>query len=182
MYVMFNVLAGMVSLIQERKQWTLQRLATLPVAKWQILGGKMFARFLLGMIQFVVVFVAGYALGLRYSNLLGLLALMVSFVAVIVAITFLLATVIGNEQQASAVSLFLALTLAPIGGAWWPLEIVPPFMKQLAYLTPVGWVMRGFNDLMLYGADLSAVLLPVGILIGAAVIFFGGAVARFRYT
>jgi ABC-2 type transport system permease protein len=182
MYVMFNVFAGMVALLQARKQWTLQRLATLPLGKWQILGGKMLARFLLGMIQFAVVFTVGYFLGLRYSSLLALLALMVAFVAAITALTFLLATIVGTEQQASAVSLFLALTLAPIGGAWWPLEIVPGWMQSLALVSPVGWVMRGFNDLMLYDLGARAVLVPVGVLAAAAVILFAAAVARFRYT
>lgn len=182
MYVMFNVFAGMVALLQERKQWTLQRLATLPLAKWQILGGKMLARFLLGMIQFVVVFTVGYVIGLRYDSLPALLALMVAFVAVITALTFLLATVIGTEQQAGAVSLFLALTLAPIGGAWWPLEIVPGWMQSLSLASPVGWVMRGFNDLMIYDAGASAALLPVGVLTAAAAVIFAAAVARFSYT
>lgn len=181
MYVMFNVFAGMVALLQARKQWTLQRLATLPLGKWQILGGKMLARFLLGMIQFAVVFTVGYFLGLRYSSLLALLVLMVAFVAAITALTFLLATIVGTEQQASAVSLFLALTLAPIGGAWWPLEIVPGWMQSLALVSPVGWVMRGFNDLMLYDLGARAVLVPVGVLTAAAVILFASAVARFRY-
>jgi ABC-2 type transport system permease protein len=181
MYVMFTVLAGMTSLLQERKQWTLQRLVVMPVARWQIIGGKMLARFIMGMIQYMVVFVVGALIGLRYDAPLALLLLMTAFVAVITSLAFLLATVVTTENQAGSLSLFVALTVAPLGGAWWPLEIVPGWMQSVALLTPVGWAMRGFSDLLVYGRGWGAVGLPLLVLYGAAAVLFWGAVARFRY-
>jgi ABC-type multidrug transport system permease subunit len=181
MYVMFTVLAGMTALLQERKQWTLQRLVVMPVARWQILGGKMLARFITGMIQYVVVFAVGALIGLRYDAPLALLLLMIAFVAVITALAFLLATFVTTENQAGSLSLFIALTVAPLGGAWWPLEIVPGWMQTAALLNPVGWAMRGFSDLLIYGRGFGAVLLPLAVLYGAAAVLFAAAVARFRY-
>lgn len=181
MYVMFTVLAGMTALLSERKQWTLQRLAVMPVARWQILGGKMLARFLMGMIQYSVVFAVGALIGLRYDAPLALLLLMVAFVAVITALAFLLATFVTTENQAASLSLFIALTVAPLGGAWWPLEIVPGWMQTAALVTPVGWAMRGFADLLIYGRGWGAVALPLLVLFGVAAALFGAAVARFRY-
>jgi ABC-type multidrug transport system permease subunit len=181
MYVMFTVLAGMVTLIQERKQWTLQRLGVMPVARWQILGGKMLARFSMGMIQYAVVFAVGALIGLRYNNLPALLLIMIGFAALMTALTFLLATVVQTENQAGSLSLFLALTLAPLGGAWWPLEIVPSWMQTAGMISPMGWAMRGFTDLLIYERGFDAVVLPIGVLFAATAVVFVGAVARFRY-
>ncbi|MCB0187654.1 MAG: ABC transporter permease, partial [Caldilineaceae bacterium] len=50
MYVMFTVLGGTAVLLRERKQWTLQRLAVMPLSRAQILGGKILTYFTLGMI------------------------------------------------------------------------------------------------------------------------------------
>src|SRR5690606_6554093 len=119
MYVMFTVLAGAFILLRERKQWTLQRLITMPVARWQVIGGKMLARFIMGMIQYGVAFLFGaLVLGVRFGGSLpALLLMMVSFVLCMTALAFLLATFVQSEMQASSVITLMALTLAPLGGA-----------------------------------------------------------------
>jgi ABC-2 type transport system permease protein len=182
MYVMFTVLAGAAVLIQERKNWTLQRLITMPVSRAQLLGGKMLARIGLGMIQYAVAFGVGLALGVNLGDSpLGLLLLMVAFAICISALAFLLATLVDTEQQASGVMTFMALTLAPLGGAWWPLEIVPQFMRLIGHISPVAWVMDGFSELIFYNGTLTDVLLPVAVLLAMAAALFGAGVMRFRY-
>ncbi len=182
MYVMFTVLAGATTLLLERKQWTLQRLVMMPIRKWQILGGKLLARFTMGMIQYAVAFGFGAILGIRFwDNLIGILGLMIAFSLCMTALAFLIATIVKTDMQASSLTLLLSLVIAPLGGAWWSLEIVPDFMKVAALATPMGWVMHGYNELLIYGGGLADVLLPVVVLLGAGAVLFGLAVMRFKY-
>jgi ABC-2 type transport system permease protein len=182
MYVMFTVLTGAVMLIQNRKYGILQRLAVQPVSKAQIIGGKMLAKFMMGMIQYGVAFFVGIFFGVTtLGNIIPLLVVMIAFTACMSAIAFLLATWVDNDQQASGIMLFASLTMAPLGGAWWPLEIVPSFMQVIGMLTPVGWAMKGFQEILFYGGGVMDVLLPVGVLLGASVVIFGLAVSRFKY-
>lgn len=182
MYVMFNVLAGASVLLLERKNWTLQRLVMMPITRAQLLGGKILSRFIMGMLQYSVAFATGLVLGVSFGNSpLALLLLMMAFVGCIAALAFLLATLVESDQQASTLITFLALTLAPLGGAWWPLEIVPRFMQTIAYFTPVGWVMDGFTQVIVYGAGVGGILTHVGVLLSMALVMFGLAVWRFRY-
>lgn len=182
MYVMFTVLAGISTLLLERKHWTLQRLMMMPVSRSIFIGGKLFARFLMGMLQFGIAFATGAALGVSLGDdVLALLLIMIGFVTCIASIAFLLATFVRTDQQAGTAITFIALTLAPLGGAWWPLEIVPNFMQAIAYLTPVGWAMDGFTRIIFYGAGVGDVLLNVGILLLASVVLFSLAVSRFAY-
>ncbi|MCB0083560.1 MAG: ABC transporter permease, partial [Caldilineaceae bacterium] len=67
MYVMFTVLGGTAILFRERRQWTLQRLATMPLSRAQILGGKILTYFTLGMIQYLVIFAVGLVVGLEFG-------------------------------------------------------------------------------------------------------------------
>ena len=46
----------------------------------------------------------------------------------------------------------MAILLAPLGGLWWPLELVGPFMRRVAYFTPTGWAMEGVNAMLAFGA------------------------------
>lgn len=181
LFVMFTVLGGMVTLLRERRQWTLQRLAVAPLRRSQILGGKVLAYFTLGMIQFLILFGGGALIGVNLGQApLALLAVMAAFVLCITALTFALAPRMKSEAQAAGMSRLLSLTLAPLGGAWWPLSITPPFMQTIGHLSPVAWAMDGFQTLIYNGGGLPDVLTEVGVLLAAAAVLFAIGAATFR--
>lgn len=181
MYVMFTVLNGTAVLLRERRQWTLQRLAVMPITRAQLLGGKSLTYFTLGMIQYLIIFAVGAAVGLDFGGeWLGLLAVMVAFVLCMTALAFVLAIYMKNEEQAAGTARLLGLTLAPLGGAWWPLAIVPDFMQTIAKLSPVAWAMQGFQELIFYGGSLFTILPQVGVLLAAAALLFGLAIWNFQ--
>ncbi len=183
MFVMFTVLGGAAGLIIERKQWTLQRIATMPVTKGEIIAGKMASRFVLGMLQYAVAFAIGFAFGTAFgSSPLALVIIASAFVFCMSALTLLLATIVTREEQAAGLTTFMALTLAPLGGAWWPLEIVPQFMQQAALVSPITWAMDGFNDVIFRGGSIPDVLPQSAVLMGLGLVLFALAVRRFRYV
>lgn len=183
MYVMFSVFPAATVLIQERKNWTLQRLAVMPISRTQILSGKLLARFAVGMLQFMIMFGFGALLGVRYgSDPLALLLIMAAFTLCITALTLALTTVLRTVSQATGVTLFLTLTLAPLGGAWWSLEIVPAWMRTVGHISPVAWAMDGFRSLMFESGSLATVALPIAVLLGMTAVFFAIGVTRFRFT
>ncbi|MDX2139184.1 MAG: ABC transporter permease [Chloroflexota bacterium] len=195
MYVMFAVFPVAVALMAERKQGTLQRMVTMPIARWQILGGKLLARFIMGMLQYGIVFFGGLLLfplifnaffgmntQISFGNdLPALLLTMVVYTLCVTALTLLLTTFLKNEAQAGALTLLLTLTLAPLGGAWWPLEIVPDWMRTLGHISPVAWAMNSYSELIFFNGSLLTVLPFIGVLAAAAAVFFAIGVARFRY-
>ncbi|MBI1257730.1 MAG: ABC transporter permease subunit [Chloroflexi bacterium] len=183
MYAMFIIFPAAAAIILERKTWTLQRMAVMPLSRAQILGGKLLARFATGMFEYALMFSFGFLLGVRYGNdPLAILLLMITFVLAVTALTLALTTLLKNEGQARGIALFLSLTLAPLGGAWWPLDIVPQFMRTIGHLSPVAWVMDGFRSIIFFGGGLGDVILPLLILSAMAVVFFAIGVARFKFT
>jgi ABC-2 type transport system permease protein len=182
MFVLLTVFGGMAALCVERQQGTLQRLAQMPLSRSQLLAGKILARFALGLIQFLVVIVVGAALGMDFgSDPLALVLLIISYTLAITALSFAMGTRVQNPSQASGLSLLFSLTLAPLGGAWWPISITPPFMQAIGRVSPVAWLMDGSTKLVYEGGHLTDVLLPIGVLLGLAIVCFLIAVPRFRY-
>jgi len=182
LYVMFTVLGGMAVLLRERRQWTLQRLIALPLSRAQILGAKIGVYFTLGMIQYAIVFAVGAAVGMEFgSSPIAFLAVMAAFVLCITALTFALAPWIKSEGQARGLVLLLSLSLAPLGGAWWPLEIVPQFMQTIGHLSPVAWAMDAFQDLIWYNGALPDVLPEIAVLLAAAAVLFAIGIRSFKY-
>ena len=71
-----------------------------------------------------------------------------------------------SATQATGVTLFLTLTLAPLGGAWWSLEIVPAWMRTVGHISPVAWAMDGFRSLMFESGGVATVAVPILVLLG----------------
>lgn len=182
MYVLMTVFGGMAALIVEREQWTLQRLAVMPVSRGTLLAGKILARFFLGLIQFLVVFAVGALFRMDFGkDPLALLLLAVVYTLAITALSFAIGSGIKNPVQATGLSVLLSLTIAPLGGAWWPMEIAPRFMQVIGHLFPIAWAMDGFTALTYQGARLGDILLPLAVLVGMAAVAFVIAIPRFRY-
>lgn len=111
MYVMFTVFPLLSALIRERENWTLQRLLIAPVRRAHILGGKLLARFAIGMAQYGLLFGAAALFGTDFGdNLPGLVLTMVAFVLCVTGLALALSTLVENESQASGIGLFLTLT------------------------------------------------------------------------
>lgn len=183
MYAMFIVLPAAAAIILERKTWTLQRLAVMPLSRAQILGGKLLARFATGMLEYALMFAFGLLLGVRYGDdPLAILLLAVAFTLAVTALTLALTGLLKTEAQGRGIALFLTLTLAPLGGAWWPLDIVPAWMRTAGHISPVAWVMDGFTSVVSNGGNLGTVMVPILVLLGMTVVFFAVGVRRFRFT
>ena len=182
MYVMFTVFGGIVLIQRERQRGTLQRLAVFPLTRGQILGGKILTYLTLGMLQYLLVFAVGLVVGLDFGPTPWLvLPVMVAFVLCCTALTFAIAPSLQSERQASVVTQLTSLTFASLGGAWWPLEIVPEFMQLIGHLSPVAWAMDAFRDLLFYGGGLLDIAPEVAVLLGAAALLFAVGIWRFRY-
>ncbi len=183
MFVMFTVFGGMVTLIRERDDWTLQRLIMMPIGRGHLLGGKITGRFTLGMIQYLIVFAVGLAAGLYFgSDRLAIVLVMLSFTLCVTALSFAIGSRLDNAQQASGLGLLLSITLAPLGGAWWPLEIVPEFMQVMGHLSPVAWAMDAYQILIFQGGTFADVWASIAVLLGMALLFFALGIRRFRYA
>jgi ABC-2 type transport system permease protein len=183
MFVMFTVFTSLFTLIRERANWTLQRLVMMPVSRGQILAGKILMWFAAGMLQFAIVWGIGLVLRVNFgSQPLLILLVMMLFSLCITALAFAVSTLLKTEAQANSVSLLLALTIAPLGGAWWPLDVVPEFMRVIGHLTPVAWAMEAFRSLIFEQGTLLTILPSLGVLSAMTAAFFAFAIWRFRYN
>ncbi len=181
MFVMINALGLAVVFITERQTWTLQRLMVMPLARWQVLAGKLLGRYLLGLVTFAVMIGVGTLFGTPWGNGLGLLVTVLAYTLAVTAMALLFSTLVRSAGQARGFALLVSMTLAPLGGAWWPLGIVPGWMQTLGHISPIAWSQEAFGKLVFYNGQLIDVLPYVGVLLLFAAVFFAFGVSRFRY-
>jgi ABC-2 type transport system permease protein len=182
-WVFIPLLATSAMFAYERSTGTLRRLFTTPVSRAVYLLGTLSGQLALALLQMLLlVLVGSLLLGLRWgSSPAGLAVLLFSFGLASVALGTMLGTFMRSESQANGASMALGMSMALLGGCWYPLELFPAAARTAAYLLPTAWAMQGLNNLLLRGADLAGVLPQAGVLLGFAAVFFAVGVWRFRY-
>lgn len=182
MYAMINVVGLAATLLQERQDGTLPRLLVMPITRSQILAGKFLRGYGLGLLQFGILLGFGAVLGVNFgSNIPAVLLISLTYVLTVSAMAIFMATIARTPDQANGFALLASMTLAPLGGAWWPLEIVPEFMRIIGHISPIAWCMDAFNIVLYDGGGIPEVIGPVLVLLGFAVVFLVIGVRRFRY-
>ena len=182
MFVMISILGMTQSLTEERMMGILRRVGMMPISKAQLLGGKLLSTCLLGLSQFVILLVFGTLLGVNFGSApLAVILVAGAYVLAVTAMSLALATLARTPQQASGIATFAWMVLTSLGGAWWPLALVPAWMQTLGHISPVAWCLDALYALIFYQERLPDVLGSVGALLLFAVVFFTFGVKRFSY-
>jgi ABC-2 type transport system permease protein len=183
-WVQITLLGAAEVLVSERLGGTLRRMLVAPASRLLILGGKLLSRLLLGLLQMALLLVAGaLVFGVNWGHDPVAVALVsLAFALATVSLGMLLATFVRTRGQASSIVVGMSMALAALGGAWFPLEVVPPLYRQLVQVLPSTWAMRAYTELLVRRANVVEVLPHVAVLCGFTLVFIAGASLRFsRY-
>ncbi|MCK4388129.1 MAG: ABC transporter permease [Dehalococcoidia bacterium] len=182
MFVFFTAALSAENIVRERQNHTLERMLAGSVRRESILGGIFTGTAAKGLIQLLIFWTVGILvfnidLGLSPAAVILLSLLMVIMSS---AFAIMLATLVKTQRSAGSIASLTSLALAPLGGCWWPLFILPKWMQFIAKMTPHGWANTGFNKLMVFGADFSAAVPEMLALVAFAAVFGIIAILRFR--
>jgi ABC-type Na+ efflux pump permease subunit len=178
-----TVMYGGITLVEEKINKRITRLATMPVSPLEIFLGKMLGRMLQPMLQGGVLLAVGvliFGVGLG-DHPLALIPVMISFSFFCGALGLLCGVLCRTEQQVTAAGLLATMLLGALGGCWWPLEVVPPLFKTIALATPSFWAVRGLQDVMTFGKSFGGVLPECAVLIAFGAVLTGIAIPLFRW-
>ena len=156
--VMFTV--GGVTILVERRQGILLRLASSPMSRGRIVLAKWGARALLGFTQIMVAMITGTILfKVHWGEHLGAIMLVLAAYASLAALLgLLLGNVARSEGQVIGMGVVASNVMAALGGCWWPIEITPRWSQRIASVFPTGWAMDALHKLMSFGDSPAAVI------------------------
>lgn len=182
-FAVFSLVTSAMVLVLERKSKMLERLLTTPIRRAELIGGHMLAMFVVVFLQEAMLVALGQLL-FQVDYLrepLGTLLMMAALALWVSSLGLFIATLARGPEQVIMWSLIAMFLFAPLGGAWFPLEVAGQAFAAIGHLTPAAWAMDGFQNIVTRGLDLSSTLAPAGILLAYTVAFFGLAVWRFRF-
>jgi ABC-2 type transport system permease protein len=182
MFLLFALSGSATSLFEEKRSGIFQRVLSAPVRLSHIL----WARFLFGValatLQLIALFSAGKILfGIElFSHAGPLLALIVSVGAACTAFGMLLAAVSSSHEMAMGLANLIVLVMCAVGGAWFPVSMMPAFIQHFSKLTIVYWAVEGFTSVLWAGQSFMEILPTIGILLGVAVVVMAVATLCFK--
>jgi ABC-type Na+ efflux pump permease subunit len=172
--------------VAERRQGTLKRLRAAPLTRGQVLLGKLIPCFLLSLGQGIFLLVAGRLLfGMRWGpdswslgqQVLYLLPVVFCTSLAAMGLALLVASLARTEIQVALYGAVPVLVLALIGGCVLPREMMPEQAQHFTLLTPQGWALEAYRELLdadpTYTPNLAIVGRACAVLSGFGLGFLG---------
>ena len=174
-------LAGMFA--SERQQGTLRRILTTPTRKSTYLLGTILGQVLTALVQMALLVTFGIVvMHVDWGQSPAALAvILIAAALAAAALGTMLGTFVKTEGQANGLSVMLGMSMALLGGCWYPLELFPSAVQTAVKVLPTTWAMQGMMDIVLRGGGLMAIWPETAVLLGFAAVFFTIGVLRFRY-
>ncbi len=178
------ILITALSLVRERESGTLEQLIVTPLARAEIMLGKIVPYVAVGYVQMTTVLIAGHLLfhvPVR-GPLLALYAITFLFITANLGLGLLVSTT-GRTQAAVTQSAFLILLPnVLLSGFMFPREAMPPAAQAIGALLPLTYYLQVVRGILLKGVGL-AELWPQALALAAfALAFFTIATIRFHKT
>ena len=183
-FIMFSMLTAGIALIQERRNFTLLRLMTTRLRRWELIGGKVVGMFILTFVQQIILIGAGQLFfGVDYlRDPAALLLMMIALSLVASTLGLLLASLLSSEQAMVAATVLVSMAVSALSGAWFPLEIAGQTFQTVGHLLPTAWILDALRGIIVRGFGVSDVMPAFGVALAWSAALFTAAVWRFRLS
>jgi ABC-2 type transport system permease protein len=172
-----------VALARQRDAGILKRLGGTPLRPWTLVAAKVLTAAAIILVQALVMIVLNTLLfGARITGSLGWgLATLLLGILAFATMGLALAGLSRNADAASAAARALSLPMQFLCGTLFPLESMPPVLRQIAELLPLTYLVHAFRGAILTGGDPTAYARDWLILGGCLAAAFVIAVWTFRW-
>jgi ABC-2 type transport system permease protein len=191
--VMVPALAGMIlifvgtvatslGVVRERQAGTLEQLAVMPFRPRDVFIGKVLPYFAVAALDMTVVVLAGLIIfGVPFRGSVLTFALGAGlFLFVTSGIGILISTVSENQGQAIQLAIMTLLPQVLLSGMIFPLDSMAAGVRWIGYLLPLTYFTQISRGVLLRGAPIDALAVPIGALAIMGTLVFGLSIVRFR--
>jgi ABC-2 type transport system permease protein len=145
------------AIVREKEFGTLEQLNVTPLARWELIAGKLLPYALIGMIDvFLVVAVAIGWFEVPMRGSFGLLLVMcLVYLLSTLGLGLFVSTISSTQQQAMmTTSFFFLLPMVFLSGFIFPIENMPVVVQKITYLLPLRYFLVILRGIFLKGIGL----------------------------
>jgi len=173
LFVFLGAQFGVTSLLTEKRTGTLSRMVAAPLRPISILVGKSMVSMILAVVSMAVIVIGtAVLLGAHWGDPIAIGMLILAAALAATGIALLAVGFAKTEDQAGSLIAIVTISLAVLGGSFFPVAQGPGLMSQLSQLTPHHWFLKGIADVSTGGGVVTtagpiAVLAVIGLVTGS---------------
>lgn len=144
----------------------LEALFLTPARSWEIVAWGSLWSFAFQSLQVGLYLAAGIGFGLpvERANWLSALVVLALSILALAPLGIFAAAFILVWKKGDPISYLLTSLSTLVGGVYYPLDVLPPWLRHLAELVPLTHAVRAFRAAMLEGESLATLARPLGAL------------------
>lgn len=172
-----------IGLVRERETGTLEQLAVMPIRSGSIIMGKIVPYFVLALVDMVVVTcLARWLFNVPFVGNVAIFSFgVLLFLFVVLGLGVLISTLSQTSGQAIQMALMITMPQILLSGIIFPLKSMAVVIRWIGYVLPLTWFNKVSQGVMLRGAGLLDLGLPLVVLAVEAIVIFGFATLRMRF-
>ena len=181
MAVMFLGFGFAADIWKEKMHGTLRRLAVTPASVAGFLGGKLAAVGVLYAALGIVALLTGkFVVGAEVHSPVLAAVWVVASGGAMYLLFLVLTTLCSNPRAGALLTNLMVMVLAMLGGTFFPFEIMPESLARIGRLTPNGWALARFQEILAGQAGPASLAVGFGTMALLAALFFLAALSRLR--
>ncbi len=180
--VFIGTIATALGVVRERQAGTMEQLAVMPFRPRDVFIGKIAPYLLVAAVDMVVIVAAGmlvFNVPFRGSVLTFALGSLL-FLFVTLGTGVLISSVSQTQGQAIQLAILTMVPQILLSGLFFPLYAMPWGVRWIGYCLPLTYFIKVARGVMVRGAPIGALWLPLLVLAGMAVVVFTLSTLRFR--
>ena len=169
------------AIVREREVGTLEQLNVTPLARWELIVGKLLPYALIGMVDVVLVTVV--AVFWFQVPFLGSFALLFGcsliYLLSTLGLGLFISTISQTQQQASMTATFFFLTpMIYLSGFTFPIENMPEWIQYVTYVIPLRYFLVIVRGIFLKGVGIDVLWPQVAALLACGLVLIALATLR----
>jgi ABC-2 type transport system permease protein len=145
------------AIVREKEVGTLEQLNVTPLARWELITGKLLPYAAIGIIDVILVLIVSiywFEVPMRGSLVL-LFGMCLIYLISTLGLGLFVSTISKTQQQAMMTSIFFFLTpMMYLSGFVFPIENMPAWIQPLTYLIPLRYFLEILRGIFLKGLGL----------------------------
>lgn len=178
--VVGSLMAAM-NIVREKELGTLDQLSVTPLSRAAFIAAKLIPFWIIALVELALgLLVARFVFHIPMvgSILLVFAAAMVYLLAAL-GIGLFVSTLVETQQQAMFVTFFIVMVYLLMSGLFTPVRSMPVWAQWMAQLNPVKHFITIMRAVLLKGAGVADVIVPIGILGAFGVVFLSLAIRQY---
>ena len=180
--VLFSAIFYGIAVIWERDLGVVHKLLVSPALRGALVFGKALSAAVRGLIQAVIVYIIAAVLhiGLHWgvADILAVMLAVMLGSAIFATFSLIIACLVKTRERFMGVGQVLTMPLFFASNAIYPLELMPEWLKAIARVNPLTYLVDALRTLMVTGAEsTSGLTLDFGV-IGVVIVLLVGTAAR----